>query len=237
MTERGRRLEIWNISDRDYARDFGVIPSDFGPLIGEGLGHRVYEFLGEYADEAKFANQKLVLKVPKRRKWYPTATAKRRELDRQIVEAFFTENYIDTKILSTSAHSHYLVLQRRITDPENLTPKILNQDPQLSNQFEKTVNTNRQLVSAKGISLDFLGWNALKKTMRGDPQLSNLVLDRNHHSGPRLVITDTSLLRLEPEYHEGVLLTATKNRTIARFAFDRNQKIIKKHFGFDIGHK
>jgi len=143
-----------------------------GEYIGRGQQYSVYA----YGDSQ-------VIKIPRLRRWYPSATADEQKRDLDFLQGNFPDQALRTKIHVAGKGNDYCVLQKRIAGT-NLTPE---EDSGVRGDFEEIIEKNRRLVRDAGISLDFFGLEGIKSCIRSQvspgilPELSNLVVvDKRH---------------------------------------------------------
>lgn len=212
--------------DMGYARTFpGLEAGLIGNLLGQGAGHRVYEY-----------GKDKVLKLPKSHPFYLPLhfTDKKRLVD--LLYAYFPGFCLETDILSSPTHPGYAFLQRRLGDYQDITPKNFSL---IENQFTELVEKNRRLLEDQKLSLDFLGSRGMAAGIEAlckpsvEPAMTNVVAEWREDQ-PFLVISDMNLKRLGDQWHPPSLLGLNRYQLIARGVFGINRLLIRHHFGVDI---
>lgn len=231
-------------ADKLYASYF-IDSRYFGRRIGEGGEARVYELRSDFDLGAVHAtvldpradlggskeSDQYVLKVPRFKSLEKHRS--RRKLQHYTRPIALFDNYIvnPSYILERSDGNGYAVLQRRLDSFEDIS---LENVSEVDDQMEDFFVRHREFVE-KGYYIDIVGLAGYREYLRvlqnqaRSPILTNMVKE-NTPNGARLQIHDVSARNLR--FEEGRSKTTV---FLKRAMFGLEKKIIRDHFGFDIG--
>jgi len=224
--ERGRITNRISMLNRLYVTQFPEMQvSLIGEKWGAGMEHTVHGY-GINKDQA--------LKIPHRIRHHPQ-TPEQKIADFNIIQKYFPENAIETKVLLSPDRCNYLLLQRRLIQFENITPYNI---WEVQEQFLELIRRNQELVRQESMSLDFLGKAGieacLKAHIKGSgvvPEISNIVIERRN-GGVQLIIQDVAILKLGNKNKNDA--KGTRDRLLFAITFGLNSRLISQHFGVSI---
>jgi hypothetical protein len=216
--------------EKALVQQFPIDATLVGNTLGQGMGHTVYAY-----------GQEEVLKVPRlghiKTERTPSLSAERRQETVAIIKAYFPDNALETKVITSPTTPTYLMRQRRLGSFANITP---GNAPTVQAQLDELLATNHRLLRERGMSLDFLGKEGMTQCVRShtspsvEPAMSNLVIEATEN-GPKIVIADMSLLRLsklngQKTPNQGSWVV----NGVTGVTFGINRRLIRRAFGIDI---
>ncbi len=178
-----------------YIESCGVESSLVGKLIAKGMQHYIFEYGEDY-----------VLKVPKYDLFNTVyGILKPREVmgDWKIIKQVFPEFALDTQIFGSKSSEFYVIIQKRVRDFSNLTSTNIHS---VMDQFAKIHKRNKLIEDRFGYSLDLYGKSGLIHSFNRSfgkvkvfIEMTNLIIDHEIQSSPRIRIVDTNLYRIRGE--------------------------------------
>jgi len=211
----------------NYLKKFDQInPGDVGLCVAEGGQHYVFRY-----------KEDQVIKIPKRSilmrlyGFYKVEDLKKSD---QLLNELFPGYFLDTEVLASRNHRHYVIIQAYLINGEFLTVKNFSK---VKDQFLQIVAQNRVLKQKHRLSLDYISFRGFFISLKAlifrkkyQAEMENLMIAKINDNY-RLKIVDSNLLELKPN------ITKRLNpfHWLIDQVFFRGSKIlIKDTFGIEI---
>jgi hypothetical protein len=209
---------------RQYVADFDIDAAAIGQLVAEGKQHSTYR----YQDDK-------VIKIPKQSAYmtvYGRFSYRDITDELAIITKFLGDFVVPTRVLCTTSHSGYIIMQDFLHEFEFVTSTNF---AWIEHDLIRVVEANRKIIQTHCLSLDLLGNKGLQRSLaasivrKKELALMNnlLVIQKDGTSTVRLV--DLNLIQLG-RYKDVSLF----RRLVDRSCFELSRYLLKDNFSLRI---
>ncbi|OGK13817.1 hypothetical protein A3H80_01180 [Candidatus Roizmanbacteria bacterium RIFCSPLOWO2_02_FULL_37_19] len=193
-------------------------PTHIGDLVSRGGQHTVVRYGSD-----------MVLKLPNGLP-FAIKTPQAAQRNVALLQQYFPDYMMPTEVYQVD--STYCLVQEYLRVYEPLTSRVL---PEVKDQFHDMLDSNGQLITDTGFSLEPVGgegfWRTAVSRLRGDHPtdlvLANIVVDRRTPGEPHLLIPDIGLYTLEA--HDG-----RNYQALSLLLFGLSQVLIRHYLDMDL---